>query len=110
MEKLLKLLNEYKPLNKWVHYEYNNRLFIMYDWTGREIWTSIEDEILISKSYWFIKWLYYNNKLDYIDLVVKHEWENYDGSDTEYYDGDESLLMLLSIQDKPIDFLIGVLK
>lgn len=112
MEKLIELLNECKPLNKWVHYEYNNWLFIMYDWSGREIWTSIEDEILISKKFWFIKRLVENDKIDRpkVWLKIKDLWDDYWWFAIYSWIHIECLLMLLSIQDKPIDFLISILE
>lgn len=84
-------------------------------------------EILISKSFWFIKWLVDNDKIDfdkcwldikdYLSYSKRYDkWivmaENYD-NDTfvvrEFYSPYEQLLMLLSIQDNPIEFLISML-
>lgn len=69
-------------------------------------------ETIFSKKYWFIKWLVENNKIDierlhkivdYI-LVIKGSYVN-----AHDYNSD-CLLMLLSIQDSPIQFLIDNIK
>ena len=73
-------------------------------------WVSIlwvHETILISKKFWFIQRLLEHDKIDFTKLednndylVMKENWAN------TYND----LLMLLSIQDDPIEFLIGILK
>ena len=70
----------------------------------------IHESIIISKKFWFIKWLVENDKIDhdhYWNYALVGEWEN--GS---YFQlrAVETILMLLSIQDNPIEFLISVLK
>ena len=80
---------EEKFWEKW-HFTYENRF----------------DEVhLISKKMWFIEWLVKNNKIDY-DKV--HDNENYYAVDV--WDNTDELLMLLSISDNPIEFLISVLR
>lgn len=66
----------------------------------------IHETVLISKKFWFIKWLVENDKiyLDNEDLVSLM-------SDLrERRHPVKCLLMLLSIQDNPIEFLISILK
>lgn len=60
----------------------------------------------------FVKRLVENSKEDWrqVDWIVKYVWENYDGSDTEYYNLDEEMLMFLAISDNPIELLISMLK
>ena len=98
MEKLEKLLKEYAP-------NYCNDLpngIIM-------------DELVISKKFWFIKWLVENDKID-----INEEWNDYEKTNLycnsdffqlqKHYSYYESLLMLLAIQDEPIEFLVSILK
>ena len=77
---------------------------------------SIGVEKVICKEFWFIKWLVENDKVDwnFIDYAEIHQTKrelesNYELCDIEkqYY---ERLLMLLSIQDNPIEFLVSILK
>ena len=73
------------------------------------------DEYIISKHYGFIKWLVDNDKIDidkYYEFMTN---ENIDISnacweldmDKEFY---YELLMILAVQDNPIEFLISILK
>ena len=116
MEKLIELLRESFPLD----YDYVENDWHICHWytdeTGEyNMYWNIDSEI-ISKKFWFIKWLIDNDKVDrnFIDYAEIHETKrelesNYQPEDIErqYY---EKLLMLLSIQDNPIEFLIGILK
>ena len=118
MEKLLELLNEYEEdkikESKW--------LDVMYIWKNE--WTlhyydNYKDEnvfdnvrfLIISKVYWFIKWLVDNDKIDRwkIEERISGDVSLY-LDNREYYWRYKWLLMLLSIQDNPIEFLISVLK
>jgi hypothetical protein len=57
----------------------------------------------------FIKWLVENDKID----EVKLRWKMYQVFEFRYQDVatlENELLMLLSIQDEPIEFLISILK
>lgn len=147
MEKLIELLNEYeieKEKSEWVNVDayvefkwewvwewYLNKWLTRFDETDHWEWDNLYWDTavayLISKSFWFIKWLVENDKIDFDKcwLDVRHylsynerydKWivmaENYD-NDTlvrEFYSPYKQLLMLLSIQDKPIDFLLSILK
>ena len=91
MEKLEKLLKEYAP-------NYCNDLpngIIM-------------DELVISKRFWFIKWLVENDKIDLLKLTCMNPQY------TEILDSDfsweERIIMVLSIEENPISFLISILK
>lgn len=68
----------------------------------------IHETVLISKKFWFIKWLVDNDKIDLLKLTCMNP--RY----TEILDSDFSwedrIIMLLSIQDNPIEFFISILK
>ena len=106
MEKLIELLNEYE-IWKWkngldLRQEYAEHNFKYNKWLYIRI---------ISKKFWFIKWLVENDKIDQTNkfcVSVNVEWKGM--GYTKAFEGYESLLMLLAIQDKPIDFLISILK
>ena len=72
--------------------------------------------ILISKSFWFIKWLVDNDKIDLEKLDKKSERKPMYSFEEEWkiwfklFGVYDSLLMLLAIQDNPIEFLCSVLK
>ena len=104
MEKLIMLIDIYEEEVVWVH----------------SVWEKITDKEearIISKKFWFIKWLVENEKID----RDKKEIEKSDYSITftwaltmdEKSDLDvmvDTLLMQLSIQENPIEFLVSILK
>lgn len=118
MEKLIELLSEYNDNKEWARIWFMTTIHI--DWVptpyelGKSDLLRWEDKI-ISKKYWFIKWLVENDKIDpnklekiwYEKTVYEDYWQY--KTIVEYSDY-EALLMLLSIQDEPIDFLISILK
>lgn len=106
MEKLIELLNEYEKETKKSEYS---------QWRGL-LWgrpqylrcDTVESELLIiSKGYHFIKWLVENEKIDF-------EWKlntlRFNSLVDRTLDSYYALLMLLSIQDNPIEFLVSILK
>ena len=95
MEKLIELLNEYETT-----LEPNEQI----EWT--ENWVKSTPLVIISKKYWFIKWLVENEKIEWNnkDIAIK-EWILWKSIDNYH-----SLLMALAIQDEPINFLISILK
>lgn len=97
MEKLIELLNEYRNKELW----YN-----VPEWEEYEIWVS-EDK-LISKRFGFIRWLVDNDKIELPTSCAIDK--NNDYSEREIKSDYESLLMLLAIQDEPIELLISILK
>lgn len=107
MEKLLKLLNEYD----WTPTEWKQIWDkIYFDWLG---WNSeLHELIIISKYYGFIKWIVDNDKINteywpwywFRRLSYREKWEK------QYFSYEDSLLMLLSVQDDPISFLTSILK
>jgi hypothetical protein len=108
MEKLIELLNKHRreKVNKqsWItEWHYNAFTFSLdnISWQQAEL-------LIISKSYWFIKWLVENEKIDY-EKVRSWEWNgsrwHFETVQPEYY-----IIMLLAIQDEPIEFLVSILK
>ena len=102
IEDLIELLNEY---------EYDKRrektLRWMTNWCLYYI-QSINSYLnlkIISKEYGFIKWLVDNDKIDIRNSVII-SFTSELGKQADYKD----VLMLLSIQDNPIEFLISILK
>lgn len=67
-------------------------------------------EILISKSFWFIKWLVDNDKIyiskswiDDLPAMFAYDYESVECKS-------DRLVMMLSIQDNPIEYLVNILK
>ena len=105
IEKLIELLNEYTNKQalyirmsepyKWVYLQYDETFTVN----------------IISKKFWFIKWLVENDKIDQTNkfcVSVNVEWKGM--GYTKAFEGYESLLMLLAIQDEPTRFLCEILK
>lgn len=107
--KLLELLNEYEdPMVSW--YDEYVEEFWMFMPNNKE--QGIAEEIVISKSYGFIQRLVEQDKIDR-DKMLKDSWKiriTYFGLWPANYLEYEKLLMLLSIQENPISFLISILK
>ena len=101
MEKLIELLNEYNEIHNYAPIEY-------YDDGANGFETNYvafyKTCIIISKQFWFIKWLVDNDKID--ESLRNAGVELYHTSYNMY----EAILMLLSISDTPIDDLISYLK
>ena len=114
MEKLLELLNKHRV--ELAHWNLQNQLMRHYNGYVFWLWDLNSQNcvlLIISKEYWFIKWLVENEKIDFEKLREKYEWEFpiiYLEYTQELYSEYESLLMLLAIQDEPISFLISLLK
>lgn len=95
MEKLLQLLNEYDK--NWIRTE-----DIVYSRHYK----------VISKKFWFIQWLIDGDKINLAkDVIRKVEYDNFGSLDNiHYYSSHKSTLILLAIQDDPIEFLVYILK
>ena len=114
MEKLIELLNKYlfELWRKTIIESYRKDSLEDVRWTFRWIvewkkdfpYTSIWGIEVISKKFWFIKWLVENDKIDLDKLEKKVLKENL------IRKFDEWLLMLLSISDTPIEDLVSYLK
>ena len=111
MEKLIELMNEYEPYiaSDWEHRD--NFWYFIYKWWSaifpKEIWMLK----IISKEYWFIKWLVENKKIDFSKVKEKIwlERELYDRM-LYWYKEEDFLIMILSVEDEPIEFLVSILK
>ena len=111
MEKLIELLNKHRreKVNKqsWItEWHYNAFTFSLdnISWQQAEL-------LIISKQYWFIKWLVENDKIN--EEKVKKEAEYYWTDEYDVYVWCvfyHRLLMLLAISDTPIEDLISYLK
>ena len=109
MEKLIELLNEWQQsFNPWYEYTYKY---------SEE--SAREDLNKLSQLKLFIKWLVDNNKINkrkidtrlvrYVENHYDEEWYWVESSYEDYSDTN-TLLMLLSISDTPIEDLCGYLK
>lgn len=125
MQKLLELLNQYddeegKDLYEW-EIEWEDIIWYNRFWWWYET-IDVSKSVIISKRYWFIERLVKKDKIDtdayktvYSGDLDKRRTlvESRDGEEiyqvTEHWVY-ESLLMLLSIQEEPISFLISLLK
>ena len=98
LTKLIELLNEYKWKEEWtIECDVPHN-----DWYSEYAYEH-EELIIISKKYWFIKWLVENEK-------IKWDEKFYLEDDEWLFGTYECLLMQLAIQDEPINFLISILK
>ena len=104
MEKLMKYVEEMQK--EWINICWPQ--FQQYD---------LVEMCLISKHYWLIKWLVDNDKIDFDNRDLKDEFmlefERYPVFQGNTYNWDfneNGMIMLLSIQEDPISFLISVLK
>ena len=116
MEKLIELLNEYvEKYNKsdlYYKFELENWELYCYNDVSDVLWTMQDEAMVIcSKKFWFIKWLVEQDKIDRAEFKKKAdlEWELYDRM-LYWYKEEDMLLMLLSINDNPIEFLCSILK
>lgn len=100
MEKLIMLLDIYEEEVVWVH----------------SVWDKItekDESWICSKKFGFIKWLVDNNRIDttnkFLVSVNVENTKNWMGY-TKAFENYEAILMLLAIQDEPIEFLCSILK
>lgn len=104
MEKLLKLLNE-RTGGDWTYQEILDNLIFSDESLKRP---PMPDIMIVSKRFWFVKWLCENDKIDYekddYGMIIYKEWTQV------YLESYEEVLMELAIQKKPIEFLISILK
>ena len=118
MQKLIELLNEYEKdwvneFETYVERWYCERTYQILSgkWENSNELKPCE---IISKRYWFIKWLVDNEKinlrkLDYrvsnVDIPVRYYLWTF-----IRYSFEKEILMTLAIQDEPIRFLCEILK
>ena len=111
MEKLIELLNESEDwfVSHFVSYDDLNWVFRL------NSWQSFHYTLILSKEYWFIKWLVDNDKIDFYKVNEVYYKKVYYWTDWKYVSyakflDEEILIMRLSIQDNPIEFLCEILK
>ena len=109
MEKLLELIIEFQ---KWIWqvtynldmYHYDDKLKLIIIWSDVSKWyIDYIDIFRLIFAPWFIKWLVDNDKIDFDKIQIWFQL-------TLWYWKYDSLLMLLSISDTPIEDLISYLK
>lgn len=125
MEKLLNLLNQYddeegKDLYEW-EIEWEDIIWYNRFWWWYET-IDVSRSVIISKRYWFIERLVKKDKIDIDAYKTVFSWDLDKRKNLtrqiwweEFYQvvehwAYESLLMLLSIQEEPVSFLISLLK
>jgi hypothetical protein len=101
MENLIMLLDDYEERIVGVH----------------SVWDKINDKEtawIISKKFWFIEQLIKRNQIDLWKLFtsdIEIPLREVDGwNDVKIFPIHESLLMILSIQDNPLEYLCSILK
>lgn len=110
MDKLIKLLDLYRRTNKTEELLGEPWTLVPLTWKDFIILNRV---MIISKEYGFIKWLVDNDKIDYekVDKSWNDEMSFVDFKlDNIMEIRIKVVLMLLSIQDEPIEFLISILK
>ena len=117
MNKLIELLNEHEELapSMLKRKYYSESWYIMYI---DEEWEDVDDYRtdyeIISKEYGFIKWLVDNDKIDRDRCECRQLYNALKRSEDAHWDKNfskcERIVMLLAIQDSPIEYLISVLK
>ena len=111
MEKLIDLINEWYQ----ERYKTNPHFNKFEDYWGIDYWYFVWDDNLMvetevrTKKYGFIKWLVDNDKIDLWKLIMIKDEEQKAIVDIDN-SRENTLLMLLAIQDEPIEFLIAILK
>lgn len=128
MEKLIELLNEYEIEREEKIDLFNDKEKPLWEWykdcawyltfeptdNNKMNWESFSwdtaHSVIISKSYWFIQRLVKHDKIDFDKCWICYEIN----STYDHYNLEERqdlwLIMLLSIQDSPIEFLVSILK
>ena len=119
MGKLIELFKEYVD-NHWTDTkDIEKEYWVIDDWQWFLYWTrEYLYEVIVSKKFWFIKWLVENDKIDFRkadadiskDIVLWGEPDFADFMVFRRFADDEKVIMLLSISDTPIDFLCGIIK
>lgn len=115
--KLIELLNKYeenRPME--LPRQYRRKEMPTFKWWLVAV-SEYDDEmvdnsdlLVISKFNWFIKWLVEKDKIDNDKLEMAYENEEDLYIEWDVCSDYRFILMLLTIQDEPIDFLIEILK
>ena len=113
MEKIKQLLAErFNIIGDKTHFiDYSPQWESFYYCTRKDVIEHIPMSKLISKEFWFIEWLINEKKVDLNKLPIRIECYN-QGEKPPFLvvlDDIEILLMMLSIQEKPLEFLESIL-
>lgn len=119
MEKLIELFKEYVD-NHWIDTkDIEKEYWVINDWQWFLYWSrEYLYEVIVSKKFWFIKWLVENDKINLRkadadiskDIVLWRELDFMDFMIFRRFSDYEKVLMLLSISSSPIEDLISYLK
>jgi len=115
MMKLIELLNEFETPQSWIVFksydDYDGTFYwVDCDWETEVAWS---DSYICGKRFWWVEWLVENEKIDfenrdlkdkYMEYFERYPYRPYTDFSLEW------LIMLLSIQDNPIEFLVSILK
>lgn len=109
INKLIELLNESEDwfVSKFVSYDDEDWVFIL------NSWQSFHYTFILSKEYRFIQRLVENDKIHCWKVIWEYwktVWAKFISEPIQYNDFECICLMLLSIQDNPIEFLLSILK
>jgi len=121
MEKLIELLNEYEKEVKKSEkvWSIDNDWDICrqtYEWVDYNEYTEyMNTNNLISKSFWFIKWLVENDKIDLWEKLFNLTKNDNRKSiicdlDNNDFSWEDTFLMLLAISNSPVEDLLLYLK
>lgn len=95
---------------EFINYDEEYNTFRIIPWIYLK---ELSPETITGKRFWFIEWLVEKNIIDYHkvgEIVDTYKWSL---REKAYVVSDcvvESMLMILAIQDTPIDFLVSILK
>lgn len=103
--KLIDLLYEYQKIECFYPLYYEEEENKIYFDSDTMIWA---EQYLISKDFWFIKWLVENEKVKPLRKFIG--WETDEDEPYIQFDLVDQYIAYLSIQDEPISFLISLLK
>ncbi len=118
MQKLIELLNEYvEETDFWDNLDEYNEADIIDGETLEVNWNYHDIEYLYTKQFWFIQRLVEQDKIDRYkkeieksDYDITFTWALTMDKKSDWDIMVDTLLMLLSIQDEPIEFLVSILK
>ena len=114
MEKLIELIIQFqKEIWQTTYdldmYHYDDKLKLIIIWRDVSKWfIDYIDIFRLLFAPWFIKWLVDNKKIDLVSMTCKNpQYTEILDSD---YSWEDRIIMILSIQTSPIEFLVSILK
>ena len=110
MEKLLNLLNEFKEGKSFKFTKYDEKYWMFDTDLNRYGNTSLPEETIICKKFWFIQWLMDQNKIEFDRARDRSDFPLLYAGWWEFYSDADVITATLSIEDDPISFLISILR